>query len=128
LATRAYLLLDQNEIARRDVNKALALDPDNVDALWIRSLILAQSGNLDDAEADLSSALAREPDNFRNLLFRAKLRMRMGKASEAGDDAKGLLPPRSTFDAFQIRAIVRAMSGNYAGALEDLNAILDKPD
>jgi len=127
-ATRAYLVFDQDEeVALRDVNKAIALDPANVDALWIRSLVQARAGSLNEAEADLSSALALEPDNPRNLLFRAQIRMRMGKASEAGEDATALLAIRPTRDAFQIRAIVRAMSGNYAGALDDLNTILDKP-
>jgi len=128
LATRAFLLFDRDEqVALRDVNKALVLDSKNVDALWIRSLVLAQNGSLDEAEADLSSALSLEPDNSRNLLFRARIRMRMGKSSEAGDDATALLAIRPTREGFQIRAIVRAMSGNYAGALDDLNTILDQP-
>ncbi|MEH2568571.1 tetratricopeptide (TPR) repeat protein [Bradyrhizobium sp. AZCC 2289] len=129
LATRAYLFFDKDEqVALQHVNKALEIDPANVDALWIRSLILARIGSLNEAEESLSSALTLEPDNPRNLLFRAQIRMRMGKASEAGNDATALLAVRPTRDAFQIRAIVRAMSGNYAGALDDLNAILAKPE
>jgi tetratricopeptide (TPR) repeat protein len=129
LATRAFILRSQDDQGGlRDATKALALRPQNVDALWIRAMILARIGSLNEAEADLSTAVALEPDNPRTLLFRAQIRMRIGKASEARNDATAVLALRRDTDALQIRAIVQAMFGDYASALDDLNAILGKPE
>lgn len=129
LATRAYLLQGQNDqIALRDATRAVALGPENVDAFWIRAVILSRLDGLDEAERDLNSAIAVEPDEPRTLLSRAQIRMMLGKASEAENDATAVLALRHASEALQIRAVVRATSGNYAGALDDLNAILGKPE
>jgi tetratricopeptide (TPR) repeat protein len=128
LATRAFLLMGKDDQGGlRDATKALARDPENVDALWIRSLILTRTGRLDEAEKDLNSAAAIEPGNPRTLLSRAEIRMLIGKATEARDDATAVLAIRYDLGALQLRAVVQAKSGDYAAALDDLNAILGPP-
>jgi tetratricopeptide (TPR) repeat protein len=128
LATRAFILPGQDDQdGLRDATKALTLDPNNADAFWIRSTILARTGNLDEAEQDLNSAVALEPDNPTTLLSRAQIRMQIGKTAEARNDATAVIALRGDRDARQIRAIVEAMSGDYAAALDDLNVILDRP-
>jgi tetratricopeptide (TPR) repeat protein len=128
LATRAYILSGlRKEGSLPEATKALALNPENVDALWIRSMILLRMGSLDEAERDLNSAIALESDNAVTLLSRAQIRMQIGKTGEAGNDATAVLALREDRRARQIRAIVEASSGDYAGALDDLNVILDRP-
>jgi tetratricopeptide (TPR) repeat protein len=128
LATRAYILSGLGkEGALPEATRALALDPQNVSALWIRSMILVRMGSLDEAEQDLSAAIARESDYPATLLSRAQIRMQIGKTAEASNDATAVIALGDDRRARQIRAIVAASSGDYAGALDDLNVILDRP-
>jgi tetratricopeptide (TPR) repeat protein len=128
LATRAFLLMGQDDKGGlQDATKARVLDPGNADARWIRSLILMRMGRLEEAEQDLNSAAAIEPGNPRTLMSRAEIRMLMGKAAEARDDATAVLAIHPDMGALQLRAVVQAQSGDYAAALDDLNAILGKP-
>jgi len=128
LATRAFLLMGQDDKGGlQDATKARVLDPGNADARWIRSLILMRMGRLEEAEEDLSSAVSIEPGNPRTLMARAEIRMLMGKAAEARDDATAVLAIRPDMGALQVRAVVQAQSGDYAAALDDLNAILGQP-
>ncbi len=128
LATRAYLLMGQDDKSSlQDATKARVRDPRNVDALWIRSVVLIRSGRLDEAEQDLNSAAAIEPGNPRTLMLRAEIRMLMGKSDEARDDATAVLAIRPDIGALQVRAVVQARTGDYVAALADLNAILGQP-
>jgi tetratricopeptide (TPR) repeat protein len=128
LATRAVMLMGlDDQGALREATKAVEFDPANVDALWIRATMLIRQGKLDEAERDLSSAIAIEPDEPRTLLSRAQVRMQLGKGSEAAQDATAVIAARHDLDAYQIRAVVRGRSGDYAGALDDLNAVLAHP-
>jgi len=128
LATRAFLLMGQDDKGSlQDATKARVLVPGSADAHWIRSLILTRMGRLEEAEQDLNSAAAIEPGNPRTLMSRAEVRMLMGKAAEARDDATAVLAIRPDVGAFQARAVVQAQSGDYAAALDDLNAILGQP-
>ncbi|HEY4985718.1 MAG TPA: tetratricopeptide repeat protein [Bradyrhizobium sp.] len=128
LATRAFLLMGRDDKGGlQDATKARVLDPGNADARWIRSLILMRMGRLEKAEEDLNSAAAIEPGNPRTLMSRAEIRVLMGKAAEARDDATAVLAIHPDMGAFQVRAVVQAQSGDYAAALDDLNAILGPP-
>jgi tetratricopeptide (TPR) repeat protein len=128
LATRAFLLMGRDDKGSlQDATKARVRDPRNADALWIRSLILTRMGRLDEAEQELNSAAAIEPGNPRTLMSRAEIRMLMGKDTEAKDDATAVLAIRPDIGALQVRAVVQARSGDYAAAVDDLNAILGPP-
>jgi len=128
LATRAFVLRDvDNRAALRDVTKAIALDPKNGDAFWIRAMVLSTVESLDEAERDLNSAIALEADNARALMLRAQIRMRMGKYGEARSDASAVLALQHSLGALQLRAVAQARSGDYAGAIDDLNEVLGKP-
>ncbi|KAH0832220.1 hypothetical protein J3R83DRAFT_13183 [Lanmaoa asiatica] len=59
----AYLKLGKSEDVERDCTKVLALNPDNVKALFRRGQARRALGNLDGAQADLDKVLALEPAN-----------------------------------------------------------------
>ncbi|KAG9315549.1 hypothetical protein JVU11DRAFT_3170 [Chiua virens] len=59
----AYLKLGKSEDAERDCTKVLALNPNNVKALFRRGQARRALGNLSDAQADLSKAITLEPAN-----------------------------------------------------------------
>jgi tetratricopeptide (TPR) repeat protein len=128
-ATRAYILSGLNKNGSLpDATKAIVISPQNVDALWIRATILTRMGSLAEAEQDLSLAITLEPDNPGTLLSRAQIRMQIGKTAGARNDATAVLAIRRDEGALQIRAVIEAISGDYASALDDLNAILDRPN
>jgi tetratricopeptide (TPR) repeat protein len=127
-ATKAFVLQGQDdEWALAEASKALGSDPRNADAFWIRASVLRRVGKLAEAEQDLNAAIALEPDVSRALLRRAEIRAQMGKTDEAVRDASAVLALRHDPIALQLRAVMRGRSGDYAGAVEDLNAILGPP-
>jgi tetratricopeptide (TPR) repeat protein len=127
-ATKAFVLRGQNnEWALAEATKAVAQDARNADAFWIRALVLADIGKLTDAERDLDTAIALEPDVSRALLRRAQIRAQLGKTDDAVRDASAVLALGRDGAALQLRAVIRGRSGDYAGAIEDLNAILGPP-
>jgi tetratricopeptide (TPR) repeat protein len=128
-ATKAFVLRGQNdEWALAEATKALAQDPRNADAFWIRASVLADLGKLTEAEQDLNAAIALEPDVSRALLRRAEIRAQIGKTDDAVRDASAVLALGRDSIALQLRAVIRGRSGDYAGALDDLNAILGPPE
>jgi tetratricopeptide (TPR) repeat protein len=127
-ATKAFVLRGQdNEWALAEATKALAQDPSNADAFWIRASLLADIGKLTEAERDLDAAIVLEPDVSRALLRRGQIRAQLGKTDDAVRDASAVLALGHDGFALQLRAVIRGRSGNYAGAVEDLNAILGPP-
>ncbi|WFU15877.1 tetratricopeptide repeat protein [Bradyrhizobium sp. CB3481] len=128
-ATKAFALQGQNdEWALAEASKALGNDPRNADAFWIRASVLARVGKLTEAEQDLDAAIALEPDVSRTLLRRAGIRAQMGKADDAVRDASAVLALGPDMIALQLRAVIRGRSGDFAGAIDDLNAILGPPE
>src|SRR5213593_4262246 len=58
---RGLYLLERASDAERAANAALALDPENLDALDCRGLVLASRGNSEEARASFTRALAVDP-------------------------------------------------------------------
>jgi tetratricopeptide (TPR) repeat protein len=127
-ATKAFALqgIDPS-FALSEATTARAINPENPDALWIRAFLLASAGRLPEAEQDLNAAIAIEPDLSRALMARAEIRAMMGKNEDALQDASAVLALGQDPAALQLRAVVRGASGDYAGALDDLNALLGPP-
>ena len=129
LATRAYLRGSRDvEGAIRDADAAIATNPNNADAYWIRSRLLRSVGKLAAAEADLTKALTVEPYDTQARTARAQMRLALDRPTDAAADASALLEQNSAdLSARQVRAVARAKLGDLQGAADDLTAILGKP-
>jgi tetratricopeptide (TPR) repeat protein len=135
LAMRASLAVDctcpgpaRTESALRFADAAIAANPDNADALWIRAQIRVQAGRAADAESDLTHALAVDPGDTRAQLLRAQVRMALGRIDDAAGDASAVLAQNpADMSARQLRAVTRTELGDLAGAIDDLGAILGEP-
>jgi tetratricopeptide (TPR) repeat protein len=129
LATRAYVLSHQDvPEALRNANAAVRADRRNVDALWIRSRILFDLGQLEAADDDLNRAVEIEPDAMQPRQARAWLRLTMGRYREAIEDATAVLAQRPSHSmALQARAIARLAVGENEVAIDDLSRILGEP-
>jgi len=128
LATRAYLRGSKNVVgALRDADAAIAADPYNVDAHWIRARLLRSAGKLAAAEADLTSALTIEPHDMQVRLARAQLRLALNRPDAAADASAVLEQNPADMFARQVRAVVRGKLGDLQGAVEDLTAVLGAP-
>ncbi|MGJ4993943.1 tetratricopeptide repeat protein [Bradyrhizobium sp. HKCCYLS3077] len=128
LATKAFINVTQDDQGSLQiVTKALSLNPTDIDALWIRAFIATRLGKLEQAESDLDRAVELEPDNPTTRLDRAELRLRTGNNDGAREDADAVLAVRPDLRALQLRAAIRTLSGDDAGALADLNALLGFP-
>jgi tetratricopeptide (TPR) repeat protein len=129
LATRAYLRgSDDVASAMHDADAAIAANPNNADAYWIRARLLRNLGKLPAAEADLTSALTVEPSDTQARVARAQLRLTLNRPTDAANDASALLQqnPADLF-ARQVRAVARGKLGDLQGAIDDLTEILGKP-
>ncbi|MGO4712588.1 tetratricopeptide repeat protein [Bradyrhizobium sp. 2TAF24] len=125
LATRAFLIRDDPPNALQNVNAALARAPHHADALWIRATLLTRLGAPDKAVRDLDEALAAEPGFTQARRTHAQLLMRMGQYARVEADASAMLAERPDQQTYELRAAARTALGNHAGAIEDLDAVLD---
>ena len=57
----ALCMLDRNDEALRDIDKALAIDPDHAVGHWRRAMVLTQLAQHDRARADIERALVLDP-------------------------------------------------------------------
>lgn len=114
----------QNLAAIGELGQAIKRDPTLLDAFLIRNVVYNGMGQFKLAAADLEKALALQPDD-------AKLYTQLGlalwyagealPALEATDQAIALDP--ELISAYNNRALMRASTGDYASALEDMAQI-----
>ena len=57
------LVVKNSQDAYRDLNRALAIDPADLWAYYVRGLVYEQANNYENAKADYASALVIQPDN-----------------------------------------------------------------
>lgn len=93
LLVQAHASLDRGEpsIARLFADKALALDPRNVDALLVRAFGFADAGNFDAAVSDASAALAINPLMAPGRYILGIIYLRQGDAVAATNEFKRTL-------------------------------------
>jgi tetratricopeptide (TPR) repeat protein len=121
--------LDNLVQARREFDKALALDADYLDGYLARARLLRRQELLDEALAALDAGLARPVDDPR-----AQSRLRELKETVGGELARlaglatRLESGERSRDLLAARAELRAGIGNHAGAVEDLREALSVPD
>ncbi len=120
----AELQLGRIPDAIREADRAVALTPDDPDALWCRALARMAAGQRQQAEQDLDLAV-RDPGNFRARLARAQLYLEDARFAAASADADKLIEARpSDFESRNIRAVARVGAGDMDGALEDLSSMI----
>lgn len=68
-----YLQQHQTEMALADFDKALSLDPNNLNVLIQRVEVLVQKGQADKALEELNNVLAKQPDAANALAMRAEI-------------------------------------------------------
>jgi len=106
--------------AKQDFDAAIAKDPDNVDARYLRAWVESTQNQDAQAIADLNDVLAKHPDHFDALLDRGGLLIRNGRFDDAIKDFSAMLKidPKSAA-AFYNRGRAKSAKGDFAGAAED---------
>lgn len=125
LATRAFINRENPALAFADINKSLSIEPNSVDALWIRSTILTMVKSFEEAERDLVKATALDPKHGHAIRSLAEVRARLGHPNPGATDVR----PEARYDLtmIQIRAGERARAGDFAGAAQELTILLGEP-
>lgn len=129
-AGHAWLLGERNSRAYAAFSAALSLDPDNVDLLIDRSVVLAAAASYWEAIDDLNAALGQAPNRVDALVFRASAWRYLDALDLARDDLDRALTlaPRAN-DALLERGIVRRLDGDTVGARDDWMAVIrDDPE
>lgn len=132
-------LLDQASVARLNgddqtaieiCRKLLAAEPDNVDAMSMLGVSLAETSQLDEARRLIKAALEAAPDNWRFLLNQSVLLENEGDLAAALQAAQqaGVVAP-DTFEVWGRVGDLSGKQGNFALAAEALTkAISINPD
>jgi len=82
-AGHLYLLASKTETAEKMAREALAIDPDNTDAMVLMGGVLAAQNNSDAAFVKAETVLAKKPGDMAATLLLASLHARSGKADQA---------------------------------------------
>jgi tetratricopeptide (TPR) repeat protein len=109
--------------AKRELDRAIALEPDHALAHFQRGLIHSRVWpDFEKAAADLDRALGSEPHWHDVRLHRAHCLAKLGRFSEAADDAEAVLAIEPwNLDAHVIRGRARQRSGQHREALADFD-------
>lgn len=124
---RAFMLSGRRRYkeAIAELDKAVAMDGKNVDALANRGLCYVQIGDLAQGARDLDAAYAIDPRNAVMLRGRGMLAVRQGRHADAiaAFGASLEVDPNNSF-ALGWRALERRASGDEDGAMADADASL----
>lgn len=120
----AYAAFGENAKAMADFDHAISLKPDDWNAFSYRGELKQKLGDLDGAIADFSRVIAIVPwsDEYWK---RARIRMIKGQLRAACADYTEMIRQderEPNAGLFQLRGMVRHMSGNSPGALADFEA------
>jgi tetratricopeptide (TPR) repeat protein len=116
----AYGMSGQYDKALSDLNKGVAINPDNKNAYFNRSIVYFNTGQYDAAIGDYSKYLEYSPYDANILYERGMLRRAMKKPSEAIPDLTRAIAIKPDFGlAYLERARANAMLGNKSAAQGD---------
>lgn len=123
----ALLVKDKGDYTRAivDLNKALAIHPDNVDALMLRGEAHGEAGDFARGLADLDQAIKLAPGRANAFLLRGIVAGRYGDQTAALTDYNQALAldPRNA-EALVNRAAIHSTRGDHDGAIVDLDAAI----
>jgi tetratricopeptide (TPR) repeat protein len=128
LRSKANDALGKNdyESAIKFATQALELEPDHVDALWMRGLARLKTKDYAKAEEDLTQAIKLDAKYAPAYRERASVYLAQEKYAAAIEDATTFLQMRpGDEDGLRIRILANEKSGNHAAATADLRE-LDK--
>lgn len=129
---REYLLeraaaTDDAELALRDVNKVLAVNPNDAEVYIRRAEAYHNGGESELALADFNRAIALDPKNPTFYCDRAFFYMIEGdREKELDDYNKAIEIDPYHKDALLSRSSIYQQKGDYSNALKDLNLIIEK--
>ena len=123
LRSRVYSKLGRPDDARRDLDAAIRHPPQTA-ADWLSRGFARLSSDPSGALEDFREAEALDPDSLVTLQNQAFiLSEHLGREDAAGERLTRLLEIAPTFEPARMgRAVLRARSGDIAGAIEDLRA------
>jgi len=117
---RDYALAGRDTLALADLDKALALNPDECHALQCRGSILLKRNEFNRALADFDRSIALQPARADFYLNRCKARRIAGLTEQALADANMVLwLDPSLAEGYMERMTVYANRGEYQKAIED---------
>ncbi|PSN11346.1 carbamoyltransferase HypF, partial [filamentous cyanobacterium CCP5] len=118
--------LNRRDAAMRDLDRAIALAPDDARGFAERGRLHLAQGNVAAALSDFDAALARAPGDVALRTERAALRLADRDAAGAIDDYAALVDATPTdAGALKRRALAHAMLGAYGAAARDAGRALD---
>lgn len=122
---KVFLLQGHLDRALRDLDKAIKLDPECVDAYVVRGTIHRLRGDFSKAIKDLSKAVSLNPDNTDALTNRAAVFFDTGEHEKALVDLGRIiqLKPRA-IRALGNRAYIFEQLGRYDDAIKDLSVVI----
>ncbi|MDP6344090.1 MAG: tetratricopeptide repeat protein, partial [Alphaproteobacteria bacterium] len=122
---RALIRLSALAPARRDLDRAIALNPVSAQAHLLRGILQRRSAAMDGALADLDRALALNPHFVAAWAQRGALRQQSGRADRAladYDHALALRAGQST--ALFMKATLRFQQGDFQAAADLFRGVL----
>jgi len=121
-----YIVASKTDTALTDLNKALKLDPDHVNALSVRGALLAVKNRGEEALIDLEKAAQLRPGDIDILSGRANAYRMVNRFDDALADIEAALDvaPDSAGPLTTRCHVKTEMGGDLASALDDCNAAL----
>jgi protein O-mannosyl-transferase len=123
-AKRAWAYHEKGEEPRAmvDLQRALALDPKNGEALTTRGTLYYLSGDYPKALADLDQAVRERPRSASTINNRGTVLLGMGRYDQAIADFSAAIRLKSWFtEAYLNRALAHGVKREYLQALPDLD-------
>lgn len=113
--------------ALEDIDKAIKLEPSNVNYYINRSYLRYQINDIRGTMADLDYAIALDPNNVTAHYNRALLRSEVGDYNRAVEDYDFVLDrDPDNYPAFYNRTMMLINIGHYQQGISGLNAMLEK--
>ncbi|MBI1649451.1 tetratricopeptide repeat protein [Hyphomicrobium sulfonivorans] len=108
--------------------RILTKDPTNAAALSQRGMLYATARQYEKALSDLNAALLQDTDQEANLTARSHVNFRLGRFDAAIADANQLLNDRRNLRGLYHRANAHLGSGQFANAVVDYTAYINRDD
>lgn len=130
VARRVFLIktltqMGQPDVAAREARRAADLMPDHIEFRALAATAWIQAGNIDEAQSDLNEAISRAPDSPETRLLLANVAIAKGDFSAAIGHLDKALAANPTGDAYYLRALAKAMSGDSDQADADVKKAIE---
>jgi len=131
-----FLQSQQPDKAMEDFKRWAELEPENADPLLLTVQVLSELDRVDEAISVLNEALGKQPENSRLLSLRARLYLDQSRGKPeaetkelldkaVADADAALKADGQDIEALIVRASIRSDRNEAAGALEDINKVLE---